>query len=76
VVVLYLSVVSHGQAIGVLATKGIPLRIAADREKGRAGWHEAGLPAQSLRCHRFRRGLRAFRKEMLFIGIQMEDQVM
>ena len=45
---------------GVLATKGIPLRIAADREKGRAGWRRAGLPAQSLRCHRFRRALRAF----------------
>jgi len=36
VVALRLSVVSRGQAIGVLATKGIPLRIAADREKGRA----------------------------------------
>ena len=47
VVVLRLSVVSRGQAIGVLATKGIPLRIAADREKGRASWRQAGLPAQS-----------------------------
>ena len=47
-------------AIGVLVTKGIPLRIAADREKGRASWRQAGLPAQSLRRHRFRRALRAF----------------
>ena len=60
VVVLRLSIVSRGQAIGVLATKGIPLRIAADREKGRASWCQAGLPAQSLRRHRFRRPLRAF----------------
>jgi len=60
VVVLRLSVVSRGQAIGVLATKGIPLRIAADREKGRASWRQAGLPVQSLRRHRFRRALRAF----------------
>jgi len=60
VVVLRLSVVSRGQAIGVLATKGIPLRIAADKEKGRASWRQAGLPAQSLRRHRFRRALRAF----------------
>ena len=59
-VVLRLSVVSRGQAIGVLATKGIPLRIAADREQGRASWRQAGLPAQSLRRHRFRRALRAF----------------
>jgi len=60
VVVLRLSVVPRGQVIGVLATKGIPLRIAADREKGRASWRQAGLPAQSLRHHRFRRALRAF----------------
>ena len=60
VVILRLSVVSRGQVIGVLATKGIPLRIAADREKGRASWRQAGLPAQSLRRHRFRRALRAF----------------
>jgi len=60
VVVLRSSVVSRGQAIGVLATKGIPLRIAANREKGRASWCQAGLPAQSLRRHRFRRALRAF----------------
>jgi len=46
--------------IGVLATKGIPLRIAADREKGRASWRQAGFPAQSLLRHRFRRALRAF----------------
>jgi len=58
-VVLRLSVVSRGQAIGVLATKGIPLRITADREKGRASWRP-GLPAQSLRRHRFRCALRAF----------------
>jgi len=60
VVVLRLSVVPRGQVIGVLSTKGIPLRIAADREKGRASWRQAGLPAQSLRRHRFRRALRAF----------------
>ena len=60
VVVLRLSVVLLGRAIGLLATKGIPLRIAADREKGRASWRQAGLPAQSLRRHRFRRALRAF----------------
>ena len=46
VVTLRLSVVSRGQTIGVLATKGIPLWIAADREKGRASWRQAGLPAQ------------------------------
>ena len=33
--------------------------LAADREKGRASWRQAGLPAQSLRRHRFRRALRA-----------------
>jgi len=60
VVVLRLSVVTRAQAIGLLATKGIPLRIAADREKGRASWNEAGLPAQSLPRRRFRRALRAF----------------
>jgi len=60
VVVLRLSVVSRGQAIGVLVTKGIPLRIAAAREKGRASWRQVGLPAQSLPRRRFRRALRAF----------------
>ena len=59
-VVLRLSVISRGQAIGVLATKGIPLRIAADREKGRASWRQVGLSAQSLPRCRFRRALRAF----------------
>ena len=59
-VVLRLSVVSRGQAIGVLATKGIPLQIAADREKGRASWRQAGLPAQSLQRHLFRCALHAF----------------
>jgi len=60
VVVLRLSVVPRGRAIGMLATKGIPLRIAADREKGRASWRQIGLPAQSMPRHRFRRALRAF----------------
>jgi len=60
VVVLHLSVVSRRQAIGVLATKGIPLRIVADREKGTTSWRQAGLPAQSLQRHRFRHTLRAF----------------
>jgi len=60
VVVLHLSVVPHGRAIGLLATKGIPLRIAADREKGRASWHQVGLAAQSLPRRRFRRALCAF----------------
>ena len=60
VVVLRLSVVPRGRAIGLLATEGIPLQIAADREKGRASWRQAGLPAQSLQRHRFRRALRAF----------------
>jgi len=32
----------------------IPLRIAVDREKGRASWHQVGLPAQSLPRRRFR----------------------
>jgi len=59
VVVLRLSVVPRGRVIGLLATKGIPLRIAADREKGRASWHQVGLPAQSLLRRRFRRALRA-----------------
>ena len=59
-IVLRLSVVSRGQAIGVLATKGIPLWIAADREKGRASCRQVGLPAQSLPRRRFRRALRAF----------------
>ena len=59
-VVLRLSVVPRGQAIGLLATKGIPLGIAADREKGRTSWRQVGLPAQFLRRRRFRRALRAF----------------
>jgi len=46
--------------MGLLATKGIPLQIAADREKGRAAWRQVGLPAQSLPRRRFRRALRAF----------------
>jgi len=60
VVVLRLSVVPRGRAIGLLATKDIPLRIAVDREKGRASWCQVGLPAQSLPRRRFRRALRAF----------------
>jgi len=60
VVVLRLSVVPRGRAIGLLATKGIPLQIAADREKGRAFWRQVGLPAQSLPRRRFRRALRVF----------------
>jgi len=60
VVVLCVSIVPRGQVIGVLATKGISLRIAADREKGRASWRQAGLPAQSLPRCRFRRSLCAF----------------
>jgi len=60
VVVLRLSVVPRGQAIGLLATKGIPLQIAADREKGRSSWSQVGLHAQSLPRRRFRRALRAF----------------
>ena len=59
-VVLRLSIVPRGLAIGLLTTKGIPLRIVADREKGRAPWRKVGLPAQSLSRHRFRRALRAF----------------
>ena len=58
--VLRLSVVPRGRAIGMLATKGIPLRIAADREKGGTSWRQVGLPAQSLPRRRFRRALRAF----------------
>jgi len=60
VVVLRLSVVPRGRAIGLLATKGIPLQIAADGEMGRASWRQVGLPAQSLPRRRFRRALRAF----------------
>jgi len=62
VVVLYLSVVPRGQAIGLLTTKGISLWIAADREKDRASWsgHQVGLSPQSLFYCRFRRVLRAF----------------
>jgi len=60
VVVLHLSVVPRERAIGLLATKGIPLRIAADREKGRAFWRQVGLPAQSLPLRCFSRALRAF----------------
>jgi len=59
-VILRVSVVPRGQAIGLLATKGIPLRIAVNREKGRASWRQFGLPAQSLPRRRFRRALRAF----------------
>ena len=59
VVVLRLSVVLLGRAIGLLATKGIPLPIAADREKGGASWRQIGLPTQSLPRRRFRRALRA-----------------
>jgi len=60
VVVLRLSVVPRGRAIGLLATKVIPLRTAADREKGGASWRQVRLPAQSLPRRRFRRALRAF----------------
>jgi len=62
VVVLRSSVVPRGRVIGLLSTKGIPgpLRIAADREKGRASWRQVGLPAQLLPRRRFRRALRAF----------------
>jgi len=60
VVVLRLSVVPRGRATGVLATKGIPLQIAADREKGRASSGQDELPAQSMPHRRFRRALRAF----------------
>ena len=63
-VVLCLSVVPRGQAIGLLAMKGIPLQIAADREKGGASWRQVGLPAQSLPRRRFRRALRAFIRNM------------
>ena len=59
-VVLRLSVVPRGRAIGLLATEGTPLRIAADREKGGASWRQVGLPAQSLPRRRFRHALRAF----------------
>ena len=59
-VVLHLSVVPRGPAIGLLATKGTPLWIAADREKGRSSWCQVGLPSQSLPRRRFRRDLRAF----------------
>ena len=65
-VVLRLSVVSRGQAIGVMTPKGIPLRIAADREKGRASWRQAGLPVQSLQRHLFRCALRAFHMYILY----------
>jgi len=60
VVVLRLSVIPCGRAIGLLATKGILLQIAADREKGRASWRQVGLPAQSLPRCRFRGALRVF----------------
>jgi len=60
VVVLYLSIVPRGWAIGLLATKGVPLRIAADREKGKDSWRQVWLPAQSLPRRHFRRALRAF----------------
>ena len=60
VVVLRLSFVPRGREIRLLATKGIPLQIAMDREKGRASWRQVGLPAQSLPRRRFRRVLRAF----------------
>ena len=65
VVVLRSSVVLRAQTIGLLAaTKGIPLRIAADSEKDRAAWRQAawrevGLPAQSLPRHHFRHALHA-----------------
>jgi len=60
VVVLCLSVVPRGRAIGLLVTKGIPLRIVTDREKGGAFWRQVRLPAQSLPRRRFRRALCAF----------------
>ena len=60
-VVLRLSAVPRGRATGLLATKGNPLRIAADRKKGGAYWRQVGLPAQSLLRRRFRRaGVRAY----------------
>jgi len=60
VVVLRLSVVPRWRAIGLLVTKGIPLWITADREKGRVSWCQVGLPAQSLSRHHFRHVLHAF----------------
>ena len=55
VVVLHLFAVPRGRAIGLLATKGKSLRIAADREKGGASWRQVGLLAQSLLRRHFRR---------------------
>jgi len=42
-------------AIGLWPRRVIPLRIAADMEKGGASWRQVGLPAQSLPRCRFRR---------------------
>ena len=59
-IVLRLSVVPRGRAIGLLVTKDISLRIESDREKCRASGHQVGLPAKSLRRRSFRCTLRAF----------------
>jgi len=50
----YPSFLVDGQ-LGCWPRRVIPLRIAADREKGRASWRQVGLPAQSLPRRRFRR---------------------
>ena len=59
-VVLRLSVVPRDGQLGCWPRRVSPLRIAVDREKGRASWRQVGLPAQSLPRRRFRRALRAF----------------
>jgi len=50
----YLSFLVDGQ-LGCWPRRVIPLRIASDREKGRASWRQVGLPVQSLLRRRFRR---------------------
>ena len=54
-VVLRLSVVPRGRAIGLLATEGDPPPESSGQEKGGASWRQVGLPAQSLPHRRFTR---------------------
>jgi len=61
VVVLRLSLFLMDGQLVCWPRRVTPLQITADREKGRASWHQVGLPVQSLPCRRFRRAcMRAY----------------
>ena len=65
--VLRLSIVPRGQASGLLVTKGTPLWIAADREKGTASWCQVGLPVSC--CHAVVSDVLCVRSYILFVCV-------